>query len=491
MRKKSFLLACGVAAALFGPLAQSENLLDVYQAAVKSDPLIREAEARRLAALEAKPQARALLLPQVNLNGQAYTAESDSESYFPQVNTTTGEVVSVGNRNETDTDQYWDYTARLTQTIFRWDQWQTLKRADSEVALAEANYRAAQQDLMVRASQRYFDVLAAEDTLAAAEATLQAFSRQLEQSDKRFEVGLIAITDVQESRAAYDTATAGVIAAKRALASSQELLRELTGEAYASLVKPAEDMPLDQPQPADPQVWVDQALEQNLDVIAGRLGVEVAKSDVKIAQSGHMPTLDLFAQRTENDREADQVNTRIDRTGDPNNPPPVPVAGIADSNRTDDVIGVQVNIPIFAGGGTQSRVRQQVYLHRAAREKLDGAMRGAERETRDAYLGVIAEKARVVALRQSVKSNLTALEATEAGFEVGTRTTVDVLDARRRLFEAQRDYARSRYDYLINLVRLKSASGVLAPTDLASINAFLTMPTALPPSQPPSPPPAG
>jgi len=296
---------------------------------------------------------------------------------------------------------------------------------------------------------------------------------------------------VQESRAAYDSATAGVIAAKRALASSQELLRELTGEAYASLVKPAEDMPLDQPQPADPQVWVDQALEQNLDVIAGRLGVEVAKSDVKIAQSGHMPTLDLFAQRTENDREADQVNTRIDRSGDPNNPPPVPVAGVADSNRTDDVIGVQVNIPIFAGGGTQSRVRQQVYLHRAAREKLDGAMRGAERETRDAYLGVIAEKARVTALRQSVKSNLTALEATEAGFEVGTRTTVDVLDARRRLFEAQRDYARSRYDYLINLVRLKSAAGVLAPADLASINAFLTTPTALPPSQPPSPPPAG
>jgi outer membrane protein len=148
MRKRSFLLACGVAAALLGPVAQSENLLDVYQAAVKSDPLIREAEARRLAALEAKPQARALLLPQISINGQAYTAESDSESYFPQVNTTTGEVVSVGNRNSTDTDQYWSYTAQLTQTIFRWDQWQTLKRADSEVALAEANYRAAQQDLM-------------------------------------------------------------------------------------------------------------------------------------------------------------------------------------------------------------------------------------------------------------------------------------------------------------------------------------------------------
>jgi len=322
-------------------------------------------------------------------------------------------------------------------------------------------------------------VLAAEDTLSAAEATLQAFSRQLEQAEKRFEVGLIAITDVQESKAAFDSATAGVIAAKRALATAQELLRELTGEVYPSLAKPAENMPLDQPQPADENTWVTQALEQNLTVIAARLGVETAKADVKIAQSGHLPTVDLYAQRFENDRTADQVNTRIQRIDDPSIPPPVPVAGTADSNRTDDVVGLRVNVPIFAGGGTQSRVRQQVYRHRASRERLDGALRGAERETRDAYLGVLAERARVNALKQSVTSNQTALEATEAGFEVGTRTTVDVLEARRRLFEAQRDYARSRYDYLINLVRLKSAAGVLAPQDLAYINDFLTQPTPL------------
>jgi outer membrane protein len=481
MRKRSFLLACGVAVALLGPAARSENLLDVYQAATKSDPLIREAEARRLAALESKPQARALLLPQINANGQVATRDTSSNATFNQAvdvdgDPTTPPVIAiVNNTQDTDAD-FWNYQAELTQTLFRWDQWQALKRADSEVALAEANYRAAQQDLMVRVSQRYFDVLAAEDTLAAAEATLQAFSRQLEQSEKRFEVGLIAITDVQESRAAYDSATAGVIAAKRVLASRQELLRELTGEAYQSLVKPAEDMPLDQPQPADPQAWVDRSLEENLSVIAARLGVDVAKSDVKIAQAGHMPTLDFFAQRNEYDSTATQVNNGR--------------RGPADSDQTQDTVGVQVTVPIFAGGGTQSRVRQQVYLHRAAREKLDGAMRAAERETRDSYLGVIAEKARVSALQQSVKSNQTALEATEAGFEVGTRTTVDVLDARRRLFEAQRDFARSRYDYLINLVRLKSAAGVLAPADLATINGFLTTPTPLPPSQP-APQPAG
>jgi len=479
MRKPSLALACGVALVLLGTsAARAENLLEVYQAAVKNDPVIREADARRMASLEAKPQARSLLLPQVNVGGQVYTANSDGQSTFPQVNPDTGDIVTVGNRSSTDVKQYWDYTAELTQTVFRWDQWQALKRADSQVAIAEANYRAAQQDLLVRVSQAYFDVLASEDTLTAAEATLQAVNRQLEQAEKRFEVGLIAITDVQEARAAHDSATAGVIAAKRTLASAYEALREITGDTYATLVKPAEEMPLDQPQPLDEDGWVKKALDDNLSVIAARLNSEVAASNVKIAQSGHMPTVDLFANYGETDRQATQTNQAYDPsgtlgTGDR-------VRGSADSNTTTDVIGLRVNIPIFAGGGTQSKVREQVYLQRAAREKLEGTMRSAERQTRDAYLGVLAEKARVQALQQSVKSNQTALEATEAGFEVGTRTTVDVLDARRRLFEAQRDYARSRYDYLINIVKLKSAAGALAPADLGTINGFLTQPTTLP-----------
>ena len=490
MHKKSVLIACGVALALMGNVARAENLLEVYQAAIKSDPLIREAEARRMAALESKPQARSLLLPQVNVGGQIYTANSDGESTFPQVDRTTGNIVTVGNRSSTDVSQYWDYSAQLTQTVFRWDQWQGLQRAGSEVALAEANYRAAQQDLMVRVSQAYFEVLAAEDTLAAAEATAQAFARQLEQAEKRFEVGLIAITDVQEARAANDSATAGVILAKRVLATAQERLREVTGEPYATLVKPADDMPLDQPQPLDEQTWVDQALEQNLDVIAARLGVDLAKRDVKIAQAGYMPTVDLFAQYGETNRDAEQTNQSFDPsgalgTGDR-------VRGSADSETSNDAVGLRVNVPVFKSGGTNSRVREQVYLHRASREKLEGSQRAAERETRDAYLGVIAEKARVGALKQAVKSNQTALEATEAGFEVGTRTTVDVLDARRRLFESQRDYARSRYDYLINLVKLKSAAGVLVPQDLNAINGYLTTPTTLPVVRPgPAAKPAG
>jgi outer membrane protein len=472
MTTKSFLLACSIAAALLAAApARSENLIEVYLDAVRSDPLVREAEARRDAALEAKPQARGLLLPQVNVDGQYATRETDGDSTFTQRidadndPTTPPIIVPVPNRQSSDSD-FWNYQAGVTQALFRWDHWQALKRADASVAVAEATYRAAQQNLLVRVSQAYFDVLAAEDTLGAAEATLEALTRQLEQADKRFEVGLIAITDVQEAQAAHDNARAGVIAAKRAVATAQEALRELTGKDYQSLVKPADAMPLDKPDPADEQAWVDLALKDNLDVLAARLNSDVASRDVKIAQAGHYPTVELFANRTEFDSDATQTNNGL--------------TGPADASQTQDTIGVQVTIPIFSGGATQSRVREQVHLHRAARERLEGAMRAAERETRDAYLGVLAEKARVQALQQAVKSSQTALEATEAGFEVGTRTTVDVLDARRRLFEAQRDFARSRYDYLINIVRLESATGGLKQEDLAAINGYLTLPAPLP-----------
>jgi outer membrane protein len=216
-------------------------------------------------------------------------------------------------------------------------------------------------------------------------------------------------------------------------------------------------------------------------VVAARLGSEVASANVKIAQAGHLPTVDLFAQYNESNRDATQTNQSFDPSG--NLDPGDTVGGSADSNTTSDVIGLRLNIPIFSGGGTQSRVREQVQLHRAAREKLEGTMRSAERQTRDAYLGVLAEKARVQALQQAVKSSQTALEATEAGFEVGTRTT---LDARRRLFEAQRDFARSRYDYLINIVRLESAAGGLKQDDLDAINGLLTQPTTLPVVRPKS-----
>ena len=413
----------------------------------------------------------------MSANGIYATRNTDSEATFNQaIDPGPPPIIAiVRNKQETDSD-FWNVRGQLTQTVFDWAQWQTLQRADSQVALAEADYRAAEQDLLVRVAGRYFDVLAADDTLTAAEATLQSVNRQLEQAEKRFEVGLIAITDVQEARAAHDSATAGVILAKRSLATAQEFLRELTGEAYTTLVKPAEDMALNEPQPADEQTWVDKATGQNLSVIAARLDVDIAKDNIRIAQGGHMPRVELVRRILQVRRERDADQQRPHRAG-----------GQQPDTGHDRP---EFTLPIYSGGATQSQVRQQVYLHRAARERLDGAMRKAERETRDSYLGVIAERARVGALKQAVKSNQTALEATEAGFDVGTRTTVDVLDARRRLFEAERDFARSRYDYLINVVRLKSAAGVLAPGDLGAINELLTTPETLQQTRP-SPLPAG
>ncbi|HLS81897.1 MAG TPA: TolC family outer membrane protein [Steroidobacter sp.] len=457
------LAACGLS--LLAAAAQGADLLSVYQRALQNDPLIREADANRLANREARPQALAVLLPQLEASGSY--SQVDRELTSTQLTPSNpadpaSQLVAreIGSDSDFDSRQW---SISLRQTLFRWEQWSALRRANAQVAQAEVDYRAAQQELIQRTAQRYFDVLAAQDTVDAAEASLEAFERQLEQADKRFEVGLVAITDVQEARAARDQAAATVIRAKRALATAQELLRELTGEPFDSLASPVDDMPLEIPQPASEEDWVDAALEQNLRVISARLATDIAKEDVRVARGGHFPAIDLVASRVDTDADGDQIS----RT----------VAGVtrspADQTQVNDSIGVQVTIPIYSGGAVSSRVRQRVYLHRAARERLERTQRETERAARDAYLGVLSEISRVRALRQALESSRTALEATEAGFEVGTRTTVDVLDARRLLFDAQTNYARSRYDYLLNVLQLQLAAGTLSREDLSNINSFL------------------
>jgi len=485
MKLRAQILAClknrhRVPAAVLGGLsllalaapASAADLMEVYQRAVQNDPQIREADANRLASRESKPQALAALLPQLSASGSYEHAESDGSSVFP-VNATdplTGEsTIVVLNRATEQTLDSKLYQIQLRQTLFRWDQWQTLKRADAEVAQAEADYQAAQQDLIQRTAQRYFDVLAAQDTVDAAQATLEAFSRQLEQADKRFEVGLIAITDVQEARAAHDQAAAGVILAKRQLATALELLRELTGESFSALSAPIDDMPLKSPDPENEEAWVTMALDQNLRIISARLATDIAKQDVRVARSGHFPTIDLVAGRAGTDIAGDQIITEPAVGTIPESRSVNP----ADRDGTEDSIGVQVTLPIYSGGATSSRVRQRVYLHRAARERLERANRETERAARDAYLGVMSEMSRVKALKQALESSKTALQATEAGFEVGTRTTVDVLDARRNLFEAQTNYSRSRYDYILNVLNLQLATGTLKQEDLQEINGYL------------------
>lgn len=458
------LAACGLS--LFVGVLQAADLLSVYERALQNDPQIREADANRLASREAKPQALAALLPQLDASGSYSKVEQDfsrTELFLSDPNNPDSPVTPGNIANDSDVDAR-EYSVTLRQTLFRWDQWAALRRADAQVAQAEADYQAAQQELILRASQRYFDVLAAQDTVDAAQATLAAFSRQLEQADKRFEVGLIAITDVQEARAAHDQAAAAVIQAKRALATAQELLRELTGEPFDSLAGPIDDLPLETPNPADEEQWVTRALDQNLRVISARLATDIAKEDVRVARAGHLPAFDIVASRNDQDFDGDQISRTA--VGDATPSP-------ADQTQTTDSIGVQITVPIYSGGATSSRVRQRVYLHRAARERLERANRETERAARDAYLGVLSEISRVQATKQALESSRTALQATEAGFEVGTRTTVDVLDARRQLFEAQTNYSRSRYDYILTVLQLQIATGTLERTDLEKINAFL------------------
>ena len=272
---------------------------------------------------------------------------------------------------------------------------------------------------------------------------------------------MIAITDVQEAKAARDSAAAAVIASKRQLASTEELLREITAEKYSILAKPGDAMPLKSPDPADEDQWVARAMEQNLSLISSRLAADIARDNVRSAFGGHLPEIDLVASRSNSDQTS-PIDFASGNTG-------------LRTNDTDDTTySLQLSVPIFSGGGTQSRVRQSEYQWQAARERFARVSRQTERQSRDAYLGVLSEMSRVAALRQALESNQTALKATEAGYEVGTRTTVDVLESRRNLVQAQTNYSRSRYDYILNVLRLRLASGTLDRAALDEVNGWLT-----------------
>lgn len=459
-------IAAATASLAVAGIARSENLATVYQNALESDPLIREADANRRAAREARPQAWANLLPQINATLQASRNPSESTQPDFQVQPDGSIViVPIPTEGETDSD---GYTLQLRQNVFSWTNWVTLRRASREVAQAEADYQAATQDLVLRVARRYFDVLAERDNLDAQQASLDATSRQLEQAEKRFEVGLIAITDVQEAKAARDTGAAAVIATKRSLATAEELLREVTGQKYSQLAKPREDMPLKTPDPEDAERWVEVSMNQNLALVSSRLAADIARDNVGIARGGHFPTIDLTAVRND-------VHNDVDTTTFVSGPGGVltPQTNLFETERTDDSIELQLTMPIFSGGLTTSETRQSRFRWIAARERLQRVSRETERLARDSYLGVISEIARVQALRQAQESSQTALKATEAGYEVGTRTAVDVLDARRTLVQAQTNYARSRYDYLLNVFRLRQAAGNLDGATVSEINAWL------------------
>ncbi|MGI9205312.1 MAG: TolC family outer membrane protein [Woeseiaceae bacterium] len=449
--------------ALWPGIVGAASVLDVYQQALQSDPLIHEAEARRMATLEVLPQARGSLLPQISAGGSWSSSGRRGLQNFEVEDPPGSGNVNFRLVEVDSTSDVFVWNAELRQSIFRWDQWVGLKQAEKRVAKAEVDFEAAQQDLIVRVVLRYFEVLGAEDRLTSIHADRLAIARQLEQAKQRFEVGLIAITDVQESQAAYDQSVAAEIQAKRELATARELLREITGEYIPELSAPKDDFPLVSPNPADEGSWIDLAMDQNLALVSSRFDEEIARDDIAFRRTGHYPTLELVAnyRDTDGDFEIERIG------GQPAGLTPFP------SDATDDSISIQLNIPLFEGGSTSSRVREAVYLHRASREQLQRVARETERSARDAYLGVLSEISRVNALAQAVASSRTALEATQAGFEVGTRTIVDVLNSQRSLYIAITNYYQSRYTYIGNVLRLKLAAGNLQIQDLEEIDRHL------------------
>ncbi|MGD8340592.1 MAG: TolC family outer membrane protein [Gammaproteobacteria bacterium] len=438
------------------------GLLEVYDLALLNDPVIREAEANFMATSEVKRQARSNLLPSLSLGSSL--SDLSSVNPNPPLDFITGEPSTFISSTELDQDQS-SLSLSLNQTVFNWGQILSLQQADKTILRAETDLLATQQDLMIRVASAYFNVLASEDLLAADIAAREALGQQLEQTRRRFDVGLIAITSVQEAQAGYDQSVAAVIASERVLATARESLREIISEYVTDLKSPIEELPLLNPDPEDVDVWVETAQAQNLGLVSSRIAADIAQDDIRIARSVRFPTLSLSASSSDSTSTASQTSNLF--SGGSFSP------GSTSSDRESDTIQLSFSLPIFNGGGNRSRIRQSVYRERAAIETVERIARQTERLTRDAYLGVTSEISRVEALRQALESSRTALLATQAGEEVGQRTGVDVVNAQNNVRRAETTYAGARYEYLLNILRLKQAAGSLAEADLVEIDGWL------------------
>lgn len=438
MKKNLHLIALLLAL----PVTSTGATMDFVQAfeqAQKDDPQILAAEFQYQATQQKIPQARAALLPNVSLD--VFKGKHDTES--------TSVPTSVTTIDSYDTE---GYTLSLTQSIYNHGYWLQWQQADLTVAIGEAQVNAARQDLIVRVAQAYYNLLAAQDTLKFATAEKESIGKQLEQNKQRFNVGLIAVTDVKESQAQYDLSVAQWITAENAQATATESLRNLIGIVPENLAPLVEDIPLMIPQPENIDEWVKTALQNNLSLKAAQLALEVAEKQVGVQRSGHYPSLSLIASR-------DDVTTDG--------------VSVGDTESTDDAVILNLNVPIFSGGLTNARTQEAIALKEQTRVLRDQSQRATEQLCRTSYLGVTASIARVTAYKQALISTQAAFEATQAGYEVGTRTAVEVLTALREQYRSERDYAQARYDYVINLLRLKQAAGMLSREDVVMVNQWL------------------
>lgn len=424
------------AALLFAALpAQAMDLLQAYQAAQQNDYELRIAESNYQSALQSLPQAKSANLPQITLTGTLARAEDDP---------------SPGIENTTNTA---NINLTLSQVLYNGVSWKAEEIAEAGVAQALAQYEVSQQALFLRVAEAYFGVLSASDNLETAQQQRVAIGRQLEQARKRFEVGLIAITDVKEAEAQNDSALAQQLAAENALTNAYEALFVITGsnqeEELATL---GDRMELTIPAPKDVNAWVDAAQSNNLTIRLSQAAQQVAMLNREQTEKEEGPTVSLNA------------NVGYSSISDTTK---------GDFDNLDNGFSVVASIPLYTGGRTNAKIKAREADFQSAKNSLMLARRQVAQQTRTAYLGVVSGIGQVKALEQTLISSQTAQEATEAGFEVGTRTSVDVLNSLRATYAARSNYASARYDYLLNTLRLKQAAGSLSEKDLAAINSLL------------------
>ena len=423
------------------PCVAFTDLLGALSAAEQSDPTYRETQDKALATAEEIPQAKAQLwLPDINFTA-GVTRIRQSLSGGP---------IFGGSNTPSYTGK--EYRINLAQPVYHHDRYVALRQADKRLQQAQFEVLAARQDLMLRVAERYFNQLATHDSLAFAKAETESLKSQLDQAQQRFQVGLIAITDVQEAQAGHDRAQASQISAENEVQNANEALREVTANYDLELAPLGESLPLVSPDPLDIEKWTATAMQGNLALSAARMAADISHEEIRRQYAGHFPSFDIVGGHS--------FNQQGGRFG-------------SNSLEQDD-IGIQVTVPIYEGGQVVSRTRAADHQNNATLERLEQTQRAVHRETREAYLGVATKISSVKALGQAVISSQTALESTRAGFEVGTRTAVDVVAAERSLYQAKRDFSRARYDYIVETLRLKKAAGSLQPDDLAAVNSWLT-----------------
>ena len=441
-RSTSRLTAALVGLVLALPAA-AQDLFEVYRQAQSYDAVYAAARHSVDAGRERRPQGLALLLPTLNLSSQATRTRNELDSRDPLVlPSTTRYPESVG------------YTLTFTQPLFRYQNWIQYEQSGYQVRQAEAAFGQAYQDLIVRVAQAYFDVLGAQDTLLLVRAQREAISEQLAQAKRNFEVGTATITDTHEAQARYDLNGATEIAALNDLESKRRALQLLTGKETGELKPLRADIRLTPPNPNDMQTWVEIAEKQSYQVQIAEAASEVAALEAKRNTAAHLPTIDFFATHGQTGQ-----NATVD--------------SLAGRDTTQTVIGLQLAMPLFQGGGLTSRDRESAALANKAKEDLENARRNAALSARQNYLAVINGIAQVTALEQALISSQSALDSNKLGYEVGVRINIDVLNAQQQLFLTRRDLALARYNTITNNLRLKAAAGSLREEDLEEVNRAL------------------